>query len=92
MMNSIYGLKDGIYDPSYEKMNETDAKIAVAQAIFWENPELSNEQALKIGAEFIDTVEFACVLVHKNGRRGRYKTHRCKKPTRDYFVCYELPG
>lgn len=68
-----------------EQMSKRDAEIAVAVQISNENPGmLTNEQAIKIGEDFIHDVKFAAVQVETDTRKGKYlKTDR-----RSFDVCF----
>jgi hypothetical protein len=57
----------------FEAMRKRDAEIAIGMQISQENPELTDEQAMKIGEEFIRDARSVEVLVEKDGRKGAYQ-------------------
>jgi hypothetical protein len=58
----------------WEHMGKRDAEIAIAMQIYNENPgQLTNEQAMKIGEEFIRDARKVTVEVETGKRSGKYQ-------------------
>ena len=82
--NCFTPIDDYFYPRGYETMNQRDAEIAVAIQLFNENPGITNEQAIKLGEEFIRQARVVHVLLEKGERKGSYWG---KDPYKVFICC-----